>query len=258
MTFGLLIELKPGEGEAIKMVDALMAAIEDSRFEDRVIFMSMDYDHHLSAAFAPTVVDRLLHLWFPGKIDQNLNVDFLAIESQVNTLSGTGSQQRHPGLYLDGQRYVFHAQLSAYGVSSIIGDNVRISARAWIRTCTMTKRITSMGNRLSALKRGSFPPLYSDRSTVPFLRNPRLPLPAKHAVLPSRVRPPLAADDDDGDNPRKERRAKARPTRRAPVLFRPDVRSADRSPLPAGDLTDDRQHQIRKESSICNISLLSL
>lgn len=125
--FGLLIELKPGEGEAIEMVDALVTAIEDSRFEDRVIFMSMDYE-------AITYLQHLRPQWWIGycifgslgKIDQNLNVDFLAIEeSQVNTRFLEQARNNVIPVYIwtVNDTYSMLSYLRM-GVSGIIGDNV--------------------------------------------------------------------------------------------------------------------------------------
>ncbi len=127
-SFGLLIELKPAKGKAAEMVQALIQLIEDNHFEERAIFMSMDYE-------AVTLLQQQRPDWWTGycifgslgKIDQRLQVDFLAIEEGLANTRFL-EQARNNGIPV----YIwtvddYYAVLNylRMGVSGIIGDNVQ-------------------------------------------------------------------------------------------------------------------------------------
>lgn len=132
-SFGLLIELKPQAGEAQDMVEALIPLIEAYNFEDRAIFMSMDYE-------AITYLQHLRPQWWVGycvfgslgKIDQNLNVDFLAIEEGgVNTRLLEQARNNAIPIYVwtinDAHAVANYLRM---GVSGIIGDDTQVIREA--------------------------------------------------------------------------------------------------------------------------------
>lgn len=127
-SFGLLIELKPAKGKAAEMVQALIQLIEKNHFENQTIFMSMDYE-------AVTLLQQQRPDWWIGycifgslgKIDQRLQVDFLAIEEGLANTRFL-EQARNNGIPV----YIwtvddYYAVLNylRMGVSGIIGDNVQ-------------------------------------------------------------------------------------------------------------------------------------
>lgn len=126
-SFGLLIELKPQPGQAEKMVKQLIRIIERYDFEERAIFMSMDYE-------AVQYLKELRPQWWCGycifgalgKIDYKLNVNFLAIEeSQANTRFLEQARNNGIPIYVwtVDDRYSILTYLRK-GVSGIIGNSV--------------------------------------------------------------------------------------------------------------------------------------
>ena len=126
-SFGLLIELKPTQGEEKEMVRALIKTIEENDFEDQAIFMSMDYT-------AVSYLQQLRPDWWIGycifgslgKVEQDLNVDFLAIEeSLVNTRFLEQARKNGIPVYIwTVDDYYSVLNYLRMGVSGVIGDQV--------------------------------------------------------------------------------------------------------------------------------------
>lgn len=124
---GLLIELKPRDGEAKQMARELVALIERYDFARQAIFMSMDYE-------AIQELQRLRPGWrigycifgALGNVEPSLNVDFLAIEeSQVNTLFLEQARKNHIPVYVwTVDDYYAILSYLRMGVSGIIGNSV--------------------------------------------------------------------------------------------------------------------------------------
>ncbi len=131
--FGLLIELKPKKGEEQKMVNQLIELIEKNHFEERAIFMSIDYE-------AVTLLQHLRPEWWIGycvfgslgKIDYHLDVDFLAVEEeQINTRFLEQARKNGIPVYIwTVNNYYDVLNYLRMGVSGIIGDDVKEMHRA--------------------------------------------------------------------------------------------------------------------------------
>ena len=123
---GLLIEFKPGEGQAEQLVDLVAELVEELEFTGRAIFMSMD---HPSVTY---LQEKHPEWWVGycvygslGKLDISVGADFLAVEeNQLNTRFLEDARSNDLPVYVwttDDYNDIFN--YLRLGVSGIIGDS---------------------------------------------------------------------------------------------------------------------------------------